>query len=104
MENKKGIIISIRSEFFTGVNNGKTTLAIELAKFLADSTGQPVTVFSEDIPETLVAKLENDLSLEGLEISIEDLGGYSTETLDGANAQYTELTVHPSTDEPFDEE
>lgn len=71
------IKISISSDV---VFSGKTTLAIELAKFLSEKTGNPVNILSDTIQEVLLDKFHTDNSLEGLDIQILDLNGNSEES------------------------
>ena len=61
------------------VHSGKTTLAVELAKFIAERTGEAVEIISDTHDEALMEKYHANNSLEGLEVKIVDLNGNSEE-------------------------
>lgn len=62
------------------VHSGKTTLAMELAKFLTERTGEYVEVISDTGLEPLRDLYSTENSLSGLKIRIEDLNGNSEES------------------------
>ena len=62
------------------VHSGKTTLALELAKFLTERTGEAVNVVSDTRKEVLNEKYQAENSLEGLQIEIVDLNGDDVES------------------------
>lgn len=61
------------------VHSGKTTLAVELAKFIAERTGVEVVIVSDTVDEALMEKYNTYNSLEGLNVKIEDLNGNTEE-------------------------
>lgn len=66
------ITITISSD---SAHCGKTTLAMELAKFLSERTDGVVDFVSDTRREVLNDMYEKDNSLEGLKIKIVDLNG-----------------------------
>lgn len=61
------------------VHSGKTTLAVELAKFIAERTGEAVEIISDTHDVALMEKYHENNSLEGLEVKVVDLNGNSEE-------------------------
>ncbi len=68
------IEVSISSD---EVLEGKTTLAVELAKFIAERTGTAVEIVSDTFNEALIEKYSKDNSLEGMQVKVIDLDGTS---------------------------
>lgn len=57
------------------VHSGKTTLAVEIAKFVAERTGVEVEIISDTVDEALMEKYHAANSLSGLKVKIVDLNG-----------------------------
>lgn len=86
------IKISISSDV---VHSGKTTLAMELAKFLTERTGEYVEVVSDTGLEPLCEVYMAENSLEGLKIKIEDLNGNSEEGYEEDGLTKIKVVPHP---------
>jgi hypothetical protein len=61
------------------VHSGKTTLAVEVAKFIAERTGEAVDIVSDTHDVALMEKYHANNSLDGLKVKIVDLNGNSEE-------------------------
>jgi tRNA uridine 5-carbamoylmethylation protein Kti12 len=86
------IKISISSDV---VHSGKTTLAMELAKFLTERTGEYVEVVSDTGLEPLREVYMTENSLDGLKIRIEDLNGNSEEGYEADGLTKIKVVPYP---------